>query len=136
MTLLWKLTLRQIRGSRARFFVTVLGVLLSTALLTAVLVGGHSVMRSLYRAAEAQTGPWHLNIQQRTAEEAAALLADPELDTTGLTGSLQPAALADGTPVQTRTYAGEALALQNVTLLAGNPAPSPIGSPQASALQA
>ena len=122
MTLLWKLTLRQIRGSRARFFVTVLGVLLSTALLTAVLVGGHSVMRSLYRAAEAQTGPWHLNIQQRTAEEAAALLADPELDTTGLTGSLQPAALADGTPVQTRTYAGEALALQNVTLLAGSPA--------------
>ena len=79
MTLLWKLTLRQIRGSRARFFVTVLGVLLSTALLTAVLVGGHSVMRSLYRAAEAQTGPWHLNIQQRTAEDPPPCSPTPNL---------------------------------------------------------
>ena len=53
MTVLTRLTLRQIRAARGRFLLTVLGALLSAALLTAVLVGCHSVLRSLYAAVEA-----------------------------------------------------------------------------------
>lgn len=49
MNVIRALTWRQLLGSRRRFLVTLLGVMLSATMVTAVLVGMDSAFASLYR---------------------------------------------------------------------------------------
>lgn len=58
MSVIGTLTLRQIRASR-RFLVTVLGVILSAAMVSAVLIGLDSAFYSLYQAQVASNGAVH-----------------------------------------------------------------------------
>lgn len=58
MSILKKLTLAEIRHHKSRFIVTVAGIALSTALLSAVLLGIDSVMVSMRRTVAAQTGDY------------------------------------------------------------------------------
>ncbi len=59
MNILQTLTLRQIKGDPSRFRVTVLGVALATAMVTAVLLGADSALAALYGAAALANGSWH-----------------------------------------------------------------------------
>ena len=49
MSVLRRLTVAQIRGSKSRFVVTVIGVMLSAAMIAAVLLGSDSVMDAMRR---------------------------------------------------------------------------------------
>lgn len=119
MTVLTRLTLRQIRAARGRFLLTVLGALLSAALLTAVLVGCHSVLRSLYAAVEAQNGAYHWCTQNLPAETAAGLLADAGLQCTGAVSCSNPLVTAGGVQLPLVRAAGRQLEMQNTRVVAG-----------------
>ena len=119
MTLLTRLTLRQIRANRGRFALTVLGTLLAAALLTAVLVGSHSVLRSLYAAAAAQTGTYHWQTQDLPAEMAAQVLADTALQRTGAVSQANPVVETGGGPVPLVRVAGHQLEIQNTRIIDG-----------------
>lgn len=124
MTLLTRLALRQIRAARARYLLTVLGTLLAAALLTAVLVGSHSVLRSLYGATAAQTGTYHWQTQGLPGETAARLLADVSLQRTGAVSQANPAVTVGGEKVPLVRVAGHQLEIQNTRLTDGGyPAP-------------
>ena len=58
MSVLRRLTVAQIRGSKSRFVVTVIGVMLSAAMIAAVLLGSDSVMDAMRRGVAAQTGDY------------------------------------------------------------------------------
>ena len=124
MTLLTRLALRQIRAARGRYLLTVLGTLLAAALLTAVLVGSHSVLRSLYGATAAQTGTYHWQTQGLPGETAARLLADVSLQRTGAVSQANPAVTVGGEKVPLVRVAGHQLEIQNTRLTDGGyPAP-------------
>lgn len=74
MTILQKLTLAELRHHKSRFVVTVIGVLLSTALVAAVLLGIDSVMASMRRTVVAQSGDYDWSASGRS-EGADARLA-------------------------------------------------------------
>ena len=59
MNVIRALTWRQLLGSRRRFLVTLLGVMLSATMVTAVLVGMDSAFASLYQFYAATGGDYH-----------------------------------------------------------------------------
>ena len=86
MSILQKLTLAEIRHHKSRFVVTVIGVLLSTALVTAVLLGIDSVMASMRRTVVAQVGDYDWIASESVSTSPAATL--DTLDASGLFSEL------------------------------------------------
>lgn len=124
MNIVAKLTLAQVKVSRRRFLVTVLGVMLSAALVTAVLLGADSCMEMLRRVEIGYGGEWHWQGWNLPAEAWAQLAADPHFDQVGaeslegFAALLEPGSTLwmteteDGTQLDRRTAA----AGQNVTV--------------------
>lgn len=83
MNIIAKLTLAQIKGSRRRFLVTVLGVILSAAMVTAVLVGADSCMEMLRRVCIGYSGEYHWQGANLPAEGWAQLADDEHFDRVG-----------------------------------------------------
>lgn len=77
MNILRKLTVAQIRGGKSRFAVTVVGVMLSAAMVAAVLLGCDSVMDAMRRGVIDQSGDYHWQGAGRI--ETVRQLADNEL---------------------------------------------------------
>lgn len=86
MSILQKLTLAEIRRHKSRFVVTVLGVLLSTALVAAVLLGIDSVMASMRRTVVAHWGDYDWQASETGSTAPAATL--DALESSGLLSQL------------------------------------------------
>lgn len=86
MSILQKLTLAEIRRHKSRFVVTVIGVLLSTALVAAVLLGIDSVMASMRRTVVAQSGDYDWQAAETGSTSPAATL--DALESSGLLSEL------------------------------------------------
>lgn len=86
MSILQKLTLAEIRRHKSRFVVTVIGVLLSTALVAAVLLGIDSVMASMRRTVVAHWGDYDWQATETGSTSPAATL--DALESSGLLSQL------------------------------------------------
>ena len=73
MTALQKISLKQIKYSRGRFWTTVVGVVLSTAMILAVLLGSEAGIDALRRFVIGQNGNWYWSADRLPAQAAATL---------------------------------------------------------------
>src|SRR5690606_29675671 len=69
MNIISKLTLRHLKENKRRTLVTIIGVIISVAMLTAVATIGVSFMDLLKRQTISQTGEWHVQYQDVNAEQ-------------------------------------------------------------------
>ncbi len=76
MNILSRFTLKTLRGNRVRTTVTVIGIILSAAMITAVLVTVTSLRQYLLDVAIYDTGDWHGAYFAMTAADADALISD------------------------------------------------------------
>lgn len=83
MNAMMRFTLRSLRANRVRSLVTIAGVALAAALLTAVLTTFISLQSMLYRSEVATSGSWIAQVQsdaqEPLEEEARAALADGQI---------------------------------------------------------
>lgn len=77
MNVFHRFTRRSLRENRSRTWVTVIGIILSVALFTAVAEGGYSGVQYLVRTEETSAGRFHGLMSQLTAQEAEALSREP-----------------------------------------------------------
>lgn len=69
-------TLRTLKKNRARTLVSIVGIALSCALITAVFTSVASLQAALYDRTLATEGSWHVHSSELTEDEAADLAAD------------------------------------------------------------
>ena len=72
-------TRASLRSNRSRTLVTIIGIVLSMALFTAVIEGAFSGLQFMIRAEEARSGSFHAVVSELTQAEAETLCRDPEL---------------------------------------------------------
>ena len=73
MNIFRRFTRRSLAANRSRTWVTVIGIVLSMALFTAVIEGAYSGQQFLVRSVEEVEGRWHVADSGLTAEQADAL---------------------------------------------------------------
>ena len=81
MSVFARYTIRSLRRNPARTLVTVIGIVLSMALFTAVIEGAYSGQQYLIRSEEEMNGPWQGWYSDLTPEQKDRVLADDRLDT-------------------------------------------------------
>ena len=79
MNILRKYTRRSMGLSKSRTLVTIIGIVLSMALLTAVIEGAYSGMQYMVRNEEANSGRWEAYFSGMDEEKLAKLKKDPEV---------------------------------------------------------
>ncbi|ROR95919.1 putative ABC transport system permease protein [Salana multivorans] len=79
MSILNKVTLAGMRKSPARTIVTIVGIVLSTAMIAGVATFGASLQNYLVESSLAKTGNWHVQFTNVDAAGIDALTADPEV---------------------------------------------------------
>lgn len=79
MNVFHRFTRRSLRENRSRTWVTVIGIILSVALFTAVAEGGYSGVQYLIRTEETSAGRFHGLMSQLTAQEVESLRQKPEI---------------------------------------------------------
>ena len=79
MNILTSYTRRCLRRNRMRTLVTIIGIVLSVALFTAVAEGTWSGWRYLIRATEAEKGRYHAVFRELSEDEYASLARDPQV---------------------------------------------------------
>ena len=62
MNIFNKVTLQSMKKSRARTIVTIIGVVLSTAMITAIATFGTSLLNYLIKSSIAKYGDWHVEL--------------------------------------------------------------------------
>lgn len=77
MKLISALSLRHLRQNRSRTLVTLIGIMIAVAMITAISGMVVSFQDMLYRYAVAEKGAWHLRIQPIDSETARQLIAEP-----------------------------------------------------------
>ena len=80
MNVFHKYTRQSLRKNKSRTLVTIIGIVLSMALLTAVIEGAYSGIQFLIRGEIDNNGAYHADISDLTDRELQQLQADPELD--------------------------------------------------------
>ena len=83
MNILTQYTLRCLRKNRVRTLVTIIGIVLSVALFTAVAEGAYSGQRYLIDVEVAENGAYHGCYEELSDPELAALKAQPEVKSLG-----------------------------------------------------
>ncbi|MBC8080131.1 MAG: FtsX-like permease family protein, partial [Gorillibacterium sp.] len=78
MNIVNKLTLRQLKLNKRRTLVTIIGVIISVAMITAVATLGFSFMNLLQRAEMASSGKWHVLYKSVTAEQLKSVESDKQ----------------------------------------------------------
>ncbi|MBQ1678273.1 MAG: ABC transporter permease [Oscillospiraceae bacterium] len=96
MNILTSYTLRCLKQNRVRTLVTVIGIILSVTLFTAVAEGIWSGWRYLIRATEAEKGRYHAVVRELTEDEYAGLAREPEVAEIGRLETLGWAVIAQG----------------------------------------
>lgn len=76
MNIVNKLTLRQLKLNKRRTLVTIVGVIISVAMITAVATIGQSFLELMKKEEISQSGEWHVQYPQVNREQAAKIEAD------------------------------------------------------------
>ena len=84
MNVLNRVTLKSLRRNRTRTLVTIFGVILSAAMLSAVTSFIASMQNFLYESTVASEGAWEARIEQIPSNRVAAFSNDAEIKTLGL----------------------------------------------------
>lgn len=80
MNIMQRVTLRHLKQNKKRSLVTILGVIISVAMFTAVTTLSVSFMDLLRRQTMAYTGNWHVGFQDVQVEDLEELKADENID--------------------------------------------------------
>lgn len=80
MNIVNKLTLRQLKMNRRRTLVTIIGAIISVAMVTAVTVSVSSAMDLMKRVAISSDGNWHMRYHDMKAKDIAILQDDENVD--------------------------------------------------------
>lgn len=91
-----RLTRQHMAASRRRTLVTMLGVIVSVAMITAVSIGAASFKNMFQQMAMQDSGYWHAMFSGITAEQAARLEKDDNVENLFLSRELMYGKLADG----------------------------------------
>ena len=84
MNIINKLTLRQLLLNRKRTLVTIIGTVISAAMITAVATLGLSFMDLSQRQSIADNGEWHVKYQQINKAQLEEIKKDTHVKTTML----------------------------------------------------
>ena len=87
MSIISKLTVRHLKENRKRTIVTILGIAMSTALITAMMVGVFSIFKFLGYVAVITEGDYHAGFSEVTAEQLEKLQSDDRIESIGITES-------------------------------------------------
>lgn len=85
MNIVNKLTLRHMGSHKGRTLITILGIMVSVAMITAVFVGSASFIRLFGDLSAYNSGNVHLKADDLTVEEAAAIESDEDVASVGYT---------------------------------------------------
>ncbi|OBZ09049.1 cell division protein FtsX [Bacillus sp. FJAT-27264] len=96
MNIVNTLTLRHLKQNKRRTLVTIIGVIISVAMVTAVATFVFSFSNLMIRQTIAERGEWHVQYQDVTKEQLAAIRADDATKTVAVTGDLGYALLERG----------------------------------------
>ncbi|UVI30277.1 ABC transporter permease [Paenibacillus spongiae] len=96
MNIVHKLTIRHLKENKRRTLVTIIGVIISVAMVTAVATLGFSFSDLMIRQTIADTGEWHVQYQDVNKEQLAAIRDDDATKTVAITRDLGYAPLEGG----------------------------------------
>ncbi|MFB5676874.1 ABC transporter permease [Paenibacillus terreus] len=96
MNIVNTLTIRHLKQNKRRTLVTIIGVIISVAMVTAVSTLVFSFADLMIRQAIADTGEWHVQYQDVTKEQLAAIQGDDATKTVAITRDLGYAPLEGG----------------------------------------
>ncbi|MFB5762715.1 ABC transporter permease [Paenibacillus medicaginis] len=96
MNIVNTLTLRHLKQNKRRTLVTIIGVIISVAMVTAVSTLVFSFADLMIRQTIADTGEWHVQYQDVTKEQLAAIQGDDATKTVAITRDLGYASLEGG----------------------------------------
>lgn len=96
MNIVYKLAIRNLKQNKRRTLVTILGVIISVAMVTAVATLVFSFSDLMIRQTIADNGEWHVQYQDVTKEQLAAIQADEATQTVAITRDLGYAPLEGG----------------------------------------
>ena len=80
MNIFRKYTRKSLAANRSRTLVTIIGIVLSMALLTAVIEGAYSGAQFMLKNEIANKGRWEAYFSQMDEEKLAKLKSDPDVD--------------------------------------------------------
>ncbi len=75
-----KLTIEHLKQNKGRALITLIGIIISVALITAVITGGASYLKFYERAVIASNGNWHIEITGFNDEELNSLKSDKRVE--------------------------------------------------------
>ncbi|MGG4341489.1 ABC transporter permease [Paenibacillus lautus] len=96
MNIVNKLTVRHLRQNKRRTLVTIIGVIMSVAMVTAVATLGFSYLDLMKRQTIADEGEWHVLYQDVNKEQLAAIKNDDATKNVAITNDLGYAPLEGG----------------------------------------
>ncbi|SFF10747.1 putative ABC transport system permease protein [Paenibacillus algorifonticola] len=96
MNIVNTLTIRHLKQNKRRTLVTIIGVIISVAMVTAVATLVFSFSDLMIRQAIADTGEWHVQYQDVTKEQLAVIQGDDAAKTVAITRDLGYAPLEGG----------------------------------------
>lgn len=96
MNIVNTLTIRHLKQNKRRTLVTIIGVIISVAMVTAVATLVFSFSDLMIRQSIADTGEWHVQYQNVTKEQLAAIQGDDATKTVAITRDLGYAPLEGG----------------------------------------
>ncbi len=96
MNIVYKLAIRNLKHNKRRSLVTIIGVIISVAMVTAVATLVFSFSDLMVRQTIADGGEWHVQYQNVTKEQLAAIQADEATQTVAVTKDLGYASLEGG----------------------------------------
>ncbi|PPB08808.1 ABC transporter permease [Brevibacillus laterosporus] len=96
MNIVNTLTIRHLKQNKRRTLVTIIGVIISVAMVTAVATLVFSFSDLMIRQAIADTGEWHVQYQDVTKEQLAAIQGDDATKTVAISRDLGYAPLEGG----------------------------------------
>lgn len=124
MNIVNKLTLRQLKMNKRRTLVTILGVIISVAMVTAVTVSVSSAIDLLKRVAISSEGNWHMRYHDMKAKDIAVLQEDENIDQVAVSYPIGYATLdnprnSDKPYLFVRGYNAEGFELMPINLIQG-----------------
>ncbi len=83
MNILHKYTLQSLKQSRTRTIVTIMGIILSVAMITAVTTTVSSLQDFMLRTVEKDEGGWYASLEQVTKEDEKRITNQEEVERFG-----------------------------------------------------
>ncbi|AZV55766.1 FtsX-like permease family protein [Clostridium sp. AWRP] len=104
-----EITNKYLKHNKKRTMLTILGVILSVALITAVGLFIKSLQNSFVESAIKQNGSYHVKIQKMTADDYSQLKANPKIEKVGIQEKWFESNLKDGKKIEINKYNKSAL---------------------------